>query len=134
MRCVGLLCAAWLCGCSDPGAEITVDTVRAIVGADGGELALTDGTRVQIPAGALAALTEISITVTTDAAVPEAIGVAAGRAYRIEPSGLELAVPAEITLPFDPLKDGRALMSLCSWRTKVLRTRASRLRSATTCA
>lgn len=77
-----------------------MDKATAVVSAEtGGSVALGDGTVVEIPAGALAEDTEISIS------RPEALafspeGVLA--AVLLEPEGTVFSKPVTVTIPFDP--------------------------------
>ena len=75
--------------------EQTGDTV----GAEGGQIVSDDGrVTLDIPAGALASDVEITIE-----AVDADLDGAIGDAYRIEPAGLVLSFPAELT--FDVISD-----------------------------
>src|SRR5579859_4816684 len=69
------------------------------VGAAGGSVSLPDGTRVDIPAGALSTDTTITITPTV-VAPPRGVGPA----YVFGPEGTTFAMPVKVTLPFDPTK------------------------------
>ncbi|MCP4601121.1 MAG: hypothetical protein GY847_11455 [Proteobacteria bacterium] len=57
-----------------------------------------DGVSIDIPAGALDAEVEITITPIT---VPEDVD-AVGPAYELGPDGTTFATPVEVTLPYDP--------------------------------
>lgn len=88
----------------DPGT--TSDSLRAAIGPDGGELVGKDGTalagvHLQIPEGALAEKTEIVVRAVPEGTPLPETAVRCGQNYAIEPAGLALAVPAELTLPFD---------------------------------
>jgi len=76
-------------------------TVRATVGAAGGVVEATgdDGTRMTltIPAGALSAPVQISMTPARFSGLPEVVETFLGGAI-LEPSGLTFAIPATLTL------------------------------------
>jgi len=80
-----------------PGAEI-----RATLGPDGGVLEGLDGFRLVIPAGALAAETEIVVRPTVDPTPLAQTAERVGPAFALLPEDLVLAVPAEVTVPLDP--------------------------------
>ena len=71
------------------------------VGPDGGTVALSDGTSVQIPAGALGAVTAITITPDPSAPPPDG-GIWVGTPYLFGPEGTQFASPVTVTLPFVP--------------------------------
>jgi ZU5 domain len=111
LRIVGsLACAAVVAACggssSDAGAGASSDALQGIIGPRGGELvgqagSALDGVHLVIPPGALSADTTIAIRpADSDAALPKT-AVRCGPEFTIEPAGLELAVPATLTLPFD---------------------------------
>lgn len=80
-------------------AEIAVSVDGAQVGAEGGTVSSADGhARVEIPAGALAVPTVITIHPATD--VPPGPRVAAGSVYSLEPTGLQFAVPVRLTIEY----------------------------------
>lgn len=91
---------------SAPGARPLAATLRELFDGKGGELVGPAGTpfaglRLKIPAGALAQPTEITIS---EGDVGEPLPVSAvrvGRSFSLEPTGLTLTAPAELTLPFD---------------------------------
>ncbi len=82
----------------------TTTTILSVIGSEGGNAASDDGlVTLEIPPGALAADTEISISALTPADGSE---VWAGYAdiaslYRLEPDGLEFAIPATLHLSVD---------------------------------
>jgi hypothetical protein len=104
----GLLASTLLgaCGGGGPGSPGTGDEARATIGPAGGEIVGTagsalEGVRVKIPAGALSAETPITIR-ASDSTVPlPKTAARCGPEVSIEPSGLALAAPATVTLPFD---------------------------------
>lgn len=82
------------------------DTLRAAIGPDGGELTGEPGTalagvHLKIPEGALAQKTEITVRAIDEGTPLPETAVRCGQNYALEPAGLALAVPAELTLPFD---------------------------------
>ncbi|MBA3539578.1 MAG: hypothetical protein H0T79_08100 [Deltaproteobacteria bacterium] len=79
-----------------PGKKKCVVTT-AVVGVEGTTLATADGLTMEIPFGALAAPTTITVTTTTLDAPPELGGVSP--VYSFEPEGLVFARPIAITLP-----------------------------------
>lgn len=97
-------------GCGGPGEEefqpastprgthvLGEDIATATIGAAGGEITSSDGeVTLTVPAGALAADTEISIDPITNFA-PAGLN----RAYRMTPEGTQFAVPATITFTVD---------------------------------
>ncbi|MCB9650714.1 MAG: hypothetical protein H6730_29595 [Deltaproteobacteria bacterium] len=95
-------------GCAeqgDPGASQTA--LSAIIGPAGGHLqgdrdGPYAGLELLIPAGALDADTEITITRLADGAhaLPEA-ATGCGPMFAIEPAGLALKEPAQVKLPYD---------------------------------
>jgi hypothetical protein len=98
-------------GCKSYGSAsnalpATSDTVQATLGAQGGVITGAAGTALQgvkvvIPPGALASDTVIEIK-PADAETPlPANSLRVGPQIDIGPSGMELAVPAQVTLPFD---------------------------------
>src|SRR5690348_15294305 len=104
----GLVGAALLGACGGaPGASGTGDeTARATIGPAGGEIVRTagsalEGVRVQIPAGALSADTAIEVKASASNVPLPKTAARCGPEISIEPSGLGLAVPATVTLPFD---------------------------------
>ncbi|MBM4372315.1 MAG: hypothetical protein FJ098_11715, partial [Deltaproteobacteria bacterium] len=79
-------------------AELESVTVP-VVAAEGGVAELPDGTALEIPPGALAEDTEITLSRLGDEAMgPE--GVLA--LVQLEPEGLVLQQPVTLTIPFDP--------------------------------
>ncbi len=62
-------------------------------------MALSDGTSVQIPAGALSAVTAITITPDPSAPPPDG-GIWVGTPYLFGPEGTQFASPVTVTLPY----------------------------------
>jgi hypothetical protein len=90
------------------GAPAPLLTLTATVGPEGGELIGEAGTqlagvRLVVPAGALAEPTQLALQGTIDPTPlpPTAEGI--GPQFAILPDGVEFAVPAELTVPFDPM-------------------------------
>lgn len=78
------------------GAEL-----RATIGAEGGVLEGLEGFRLEIPAGALSADTEIVVSPTVDETPLAQTAERVGPTFSISPVDLALAVPAQLTLPID---------------------------------
>ena len=80
--------------------------MQATIGPQGGELAgakgsALEGVKLVVPAGALASDTRIAIkAASTDAALPAGTS-GVGKQIQISPAGLQLALPAQLTLPVD---------------------------------
>ena len=92
---------------SNPSQGVTVTGgggSTVVVGPGGGSIQLADGTRLDIPAGALNS--PVQITVTPIPAPPGAVlpptGVFVGRVYSFEPHGLQFNQPVRMTFPYDP--------------------------------
>jgi len=88
------------------GTGTASDTLRAAIGPDGGELVGEAGTalagvHLKIPEGALAEKTQITVRAIDEGTPLPETAVRCGQNYALEPAGLPLAVPAELTLPFD---------------------------------
>lgn len=102
--CCGL-CLLWLLSaCNDSDGTAAADPqAKQTVGAAGGELLSPDGSlKLTIPAGALAADTEISMVEVSAANVPAHMQpLGAQRVYRLQPAGLQFAQPVSlsVTLP-----------------------------------
>ncbi len=76
---------------TDPGVAVG-EVAQATIGADGGTLRSADGgLELEVPAGALAADTELSVTAIT---LPASNAVSA---YRLEPDGTTFATPVTLT-------------------------------------
>src|SRR5262245_54336672 len=92
---VGALAAA----CSDGGGN----RASVTLGPAGGEVSLSGRASVQLPAGALAVPTKVSVEQVSGAVVPGSL-VQASEVYRLKPEGLAFAAPAKVTLAFDPAR------------------------------
>lgn len=101
-----------LSGCGGAGgaphaaAGGTGQSLRAVMGPSGGALSGEagspfEGVQLIIPAGALAAEQEIRIEQGGDPAALPPTAVACGPRFAVEPAGLQLAMPATLTLPVD---------------------------------
>jgi len=92
-------------GESEPAAS-NEQSLRATIGAEGGELVgkpgtAFDGVRLTIPAGALAQATEIEMTQAKNLNPLPTSAVGCGPEFEIQPAGLVLNDVATLTLPFD---------------------------------
>ena len=86
------------CGGGDDAA-----LASALIGPAGGTVAGSDGAKIVVPAGALAAPTTIAIEQTSAGAPALPSGfVAAGKMFAFTPHGTTFAVPVTITIPIDP--------------------------------
>lgn len=111
-RTLALISFSLIAACipgDDPPPEILAET---LIGPAGGTVSSLDGASLEIPAGALAAETTITIT-TTSATTPGALG----RAYAFGPEGIVLSVPGTVKLPFDPARipNGKTTNDLMIW-------------------
>lgn len=93
-------------GCGDddgPSSDVVRD--EKVVGPNGATLALSDGTKVEIPAGALLEPVTIVIReVDTPKPLPDNLEQA-GKTYAFEPHGTLFAEPVKVTLPYDEARD-----------------------------
>ena len=88
------------CGGSD---DPTPAGGQATIGAAGGTLDGPAGSRVVVPAGALAASATLSIAVSSSGAPPlPPGGLALGETFELTPHGTAFAAPATLRIPFDP--------------------------------
>jgi len=93
-------------GYGDGGGPQPIQDMQATIGPQGGELAgakgsALEGVKLVVPAGALASDTRIAIkAASTDAALPAGTS-GVGKQIQISPAGLQLALPAQLTLPVD---------------------------------
>jgi uncharacterized delta-60 repeat protein len=75
------------------------------IGATGGTVTEASGAKVVVPAGALAAQTNIAVTQSSNGAPALPAGVTNfGPIYAFTPHGTTFAAPVTITVPFDPTK------------------------------
>lgn len=111
----GLRTTRWLAGCAvallaacggggGSGAQPSMPlAVTQTVGSAGGNIVGPNGVTVEIPPGALAADTPITIAVDGAGAPPvPAAGPAIGPIYSITPHGTRFGVPVTLRVPFDP--------------------------------
>ena len=104
---VTLLVAA--CGGSDGSEQDAAQrgqSLRAVIGAEGGELVgkagtVFEGVRLTIPQGALVDKTQIEIVPATNLKPLPASAVGCGPEFEILPAGLKLDGEAKLTLPFN---------------------------------
>jgi hypothetical protein len=100
-RALGL--ALWLAGCGstpNPPSEELVETVGAAGATLRGDVgSQLEGVELIIPAGALAAPTEVRIVPVVDDTPLPLLAERVGNQFAIEPADLALAAPATLTLP-----------------------------------
>ncbi len=73
------------------------------IGAAGGTVTGPNGSKVEIPSGALAVVTQIAVDQTSAGAPPLPAGLTPiGQMFAFTPHGTTFAVPVTITMPFDP--------------------------------
>jgi hypothetical protein len=89
-----LAAAALLPGCQD------ITAVYALIGPEGGELSIEEGPTIKIPPGALVTTRQIVIRPVDDD-LSRGSFKQSGGAYRIEPTDLDLRIPAEISFGGD---------------------------------
>lgn len=73
------------------------------IGASGGTVEVAGGPKIEIPEGALAADTEVTIA-SDESAAPAAETTSLGTMWLFGPEGLQFAKPVKVTLPFDAAK------------------------------
>jgi hypothetical protein len=110
-RFLAALSLAAITACSSYGSSSSSpapqsNALQGTIGPEGGALAGTAGTalagvKVVIPANALAAATSIVIEPVESAVPLPASAMRVGPQFQIGPTGTQLAVPAQVTLPFD---------------------------------
>jgi hypothetical protein len=108
-----VLAATFLCGSGSPNAAHSdalqqaqpgaAKVASAVIGADGGAVALPGGAKVRVPKNALTSRVAISLR---EVALPASVtlpagSVRVGKVYRVEPP-IKTALPIAITLPYDP--------------------------------
>jgi hypothetical protein len=93
---------------TDPpaGTATVSQSLRGTIGPEGGVLVGQPGTpfagvRLDVPAGALSAPTEIAIEQAKGATPLPATAIECGPMFTLSPAGLTLAKAAELSLPFD---------------------------------
>jgi hypothetical protein len=104
---LGLLLAA-AAGCDGSGTPTGPGdaVLRGTIGPQGGTLAGAagspfEGVSLAVPAGALTSSTEITIAPAGQTAPLPSTAVRCGPMFVIEPTGMALAAPATLTLPYD---------------------------------
>jgi hypothetical protein len=92
----------------------------AMIGEQGGTVEVTDpqspifGARVDIPAGALARPTNITIGPVSASIAPPPNIVSAGPAVKFSPEGLRFSVPVSITLPLTTVDDSALIYEMAN--------------------
>ena len=96
--------AAFLAGCGGKEHDDDGPTASGTIGPAGGSVASADGSvALTVPAGALAAATEIRITAVSGDAVPANIRAESpDRVYRLEPAGTTFTTPARLSVRLLP--------------------------------
>lgn len=108
-NCVRLWAPAMMMGlsliaCGDDDAVEELASVTMLIGPAGGEVNLASGAKVEIPSGALSAMTEIKISEKSPrdvAALGTDAQAASEKPIAFEPHGTQFALPVKISLPFD---------------------------------
>lgn len=78
-----------------------VIAASADIGPEGGSLVASDGTRIDIPGGALASAVTLTLEVASDEALPSS-GTFAGTPYALQPEWIQFAQPVSVTLTVNP--------------------------------
>ena len=89
------LCLFALAGCTFGGDVARGDAVTAVIGTAGGKVAMAGGAALDIPAGALANDTAITIAQSSAASPAGALSPV----YEFGPDGTAFSIPATVTLP-----------------------------------
>jgi len=105
-RATNLVALALAAACGGGGGDPQpIQDMQATIGPQGGELSgakgsVLEGVKLVVPSGALASDTRIEIKAASSESLPSgATGV--GKQFQISPAGLQLAMPAQLTLPVD---------------------------------
>lgn len=102
----------------DASADGDEHLAEQMVGPAGGTISLADGLSIEIPAGALADDTVITIDEVFDVETPEG-AVAVGRTYEFGPSGITFDQAVKVILPWDggdvPVVIAHALKGGTDW-------------------
>jgi len=78
-----------------------LSSVSAQIGPEGGTLVASDGTRVDVPGGAVPATVTLTLQPATGAPAPSG-AVFASTPWSLQPEWLEFAQPITVTFPVDP--------------------------------
>lgn len=108
-RCIVIGLALGLAACGggdgdeDQGGAAGTQPAPSGIGAAGGTVQGPNGSKVVIPSGALAVVTQIAVDQTTAGAPPLPPGLTPiGQMFAFTPHGTTFAVPVTVTMPFDP--------------------------------
>lgn len=107
-RCFVVACVLALSACGgggddDQSGAAGSQPTQSGIGAAGGTVTGPNGSKVEIPSGALAVVTEIAVDQTAAGAPPLPAGLTPiGQMFAFTPHGTTFAVPVAITMPFDP--------------------------------
>lgn len=103
LSCVLALSACGGGGDDDQGGAAGSQPTQSGIGAAGGTVTGPSGSKVEIPNGALAVITQIAVDQTSSGAPPLPAGLTPiGQMFAFTPHGTTFAVPVTITMPFDP--------------------------------
>ena len=109
IRCIVIGCALGLAACGggdgddSQGGSGNTQPAPPGIGAAGGTVLGPNGSKVEIPVGALAVVTQIAVAQTSTAAPPLPPGLTPiGQMFAFTPHGTTFAVPVTVTLPFNP--------------------------------
>lgn len=107
MVSLALLCGVGATtGACDPSGSAAVspasaEHVEKTLGAEGGEVKTSNGSGIEVPAGALDANVNLTVTEDPAAPAPAAAGTAVGTPITLGPEGQTFAVPVTVTLAVD---------------------------------
>lgn len=108
-RCIVIGFALGLAACGggdgdeDQGGAAGTQPAPSGIGAAGGTVQGPNGSKVVIPSGALAVVTEIAVDQSSANAPPLPAGLTPiGQMFAFTPHGTTFAVPVTVTMPFDP--------------------------------
>jgi hypothetical protein len=86
---------------SSPSPAAPTVAATADIGPEGGSLVAADGTRIDVPGGALGAMVTLTLELAPGATAPSD-GNFVGTPYALEPDWLQFAAPISVTLTVDP--------------------------------
>ncbi len=111
-RSAGLLAASLgVVACQSSSSGGAAPSISAAIGPEGGSLVASDGTRVDVPAGALPATATLTLRAASGVAAP-AGGAFASTPWTLEPDWLQFAEPITVTFPIEPGRlDGGAIVA-----------------------